>query len=536
MEDGVRGLRNILFAILFSVASVGISAASDIYVAQNAAGGNTGADCADAHAATWFNTQASWGGGSGQISPGTTVHVCGTFVEPAGMTGVFVFRGSGSAGNPITLLFESGAALTAPYWGGQGSSAVIQASGLSYLTVDGGTNGLITATANGTSLANHQDTGTGVSFVNVANSEVKNLHITNLYVHTKVPDDPNGGSDTYAIYWYGGSNIAIDNNQFNDVASGVWYGYPGGTTSSNIAIGPGNVGFNSNHPYTIGGGNTNAILNGTNLVHDNVAHDFVNWDTSNDAFHHDGIFIFAVSSGDSISGLQIYNNYIYGDTGFNGTAAIFLDNEDGCSTTAPKIFNNVLTSSGSTDAWGNSFIDLWASPGAIVANNTVVGSSNALGVGFEIVDSAPTTAILKNNIFSTLNVAIYLNSGTLSPLHASDYNNFYNNAEIAQLHAGANYNLLTTWQAASSGDSHSQAGDPKLNASSAPPYQFADGSSAAFQTGANLGSLGIAALALDKAGNSRPLTSPPSWTIGAYSAAGNSPTPDAPSGLSAAVQ
>ena len=30
-------------------------------IAQNAAGGNTGADCADAHAVSWFNTSSNWG-------------------------------------------------------------------------------------------------------------------------------------------------------------------------------------------------------------------------------------------------------------------------------------------------------------------------------------------------------------------------------------------------------------------------------------------------------------------------------------------
>src|ERR1700722_3909463 len=146
MEESLKAPRKLIYAAIFVILTAGFSAASDIYVAQNAAGGNTGTDCADAHAASWFNSSSNWGSSFGQIGPGTTVHLCGTFNAPAGSSGYLTFPGSGNSSNPITLLFESGAVLTAPYWGGNGA---IQASGVSNVTVDGGSNGVIEATANG---------------------------------------------------------------------------------------------------------------------------------------------------------------------------------------------------------------------------------------------------------------------------------------------------------------------------------------------------------------------------------------------------
>ncbi len=165
----MNGPRKLILALMFVILAAGFSTASDIYIAQNAAGANTGADCSDAHAAAWFNSSSNWGSNSGLIGPGTTVHLCGTFTAPAGSSGYLTFHGSGTSGKPITLLFESGAVLTAPYWGNDpnGFSGAINASGLSYITVDGGTNGTIQATSNGTGLT-YQQAGSAVYFYSVS--------------------------------------------------------------------------------------------------------------------------------------------------------------------------------------------------------------------------------------------------------------------------------------------------------------------------------------------------------------------------------
>ncbi len=61
----------------------GVAKANDIYIAQSAAGSANGSNCANAYAATFFNTAANWGSGANKIGPGTTVHLCGTISVPS---------------------------------------------------------------------------------------------------------------------------------------------------------------------------------------------------------------------------------------------------------------------------------------------------------------------------------------------------------------------------------------------------------------------------------------------------------------------
>ena len=100
--------------LVISVLFVANGFASNIYVAQSSAGGNTGSDCADAYAVTYFNTSGNWGMGN-PITAGTTVHLCGTFTGIAGATMLTAY-GSGSNGNPIIIKFEVGTVLTSPAW------------------------------------------------------------------------------------------------------------------------------------------------------------------------------------------------------------------------------------------------------------------------------------------------------------------------------------------------------------------------------------------------------------------------------------
>src|SRR2546423_6316061 len=108
---------------LFCAWAFGVMPASAkaFYVAQNSSrttGGTSG--CGDALSVAWFNNPLSWGGASHQISPGTIVHLCGTFRGTPGQQ-LLKVHGNGVAGNPITIRFETGANLTAPYWSNNGA-------------------------------------------------------------------------------------------------------------------------------------------------------------------------------------------------------------------------------------------------------------------------------------------------------------------------------------------------------------------------------------------------------------------------------
>ena len=164
--------------------------AADIYVAQTSTGGNTGANCANAQASSSL-TATDW-------SAGNTIHLCGTFSGAAG-SNIVTARGSGTSANPITLKFEAGAVLQAPYF--SGSSGAINVSGRSYIIIDGGgpcgftpasgdsstTNcGVIQNTANGNILTYHQATK-GIVISGSSNIEIKNLLIANQCSFPSLP-------------------------------------------------------------------------------------------------------------------------------------------------------------------------------------------------------------------------------------------------------------------------------------------------------------------------------------------------------------
>ena len=212
LEGRLKGLKNLAPAgtlvvfVTFLMFSSAAANASDLYIAQNAAGAINGADCADAYAVAWFNTPANWGSNSGQIAPATTVHLCGIHNAPAGASGYLTFHGSGVSGDYITLLFEAGAVLEAPYWTG----GAINLGGQSYLTINGGTNGLCEATQNGTLLTYQQDGGgCVVSNSNVSNVIVENLTISNIYVRNcgGVACSDSSGGNTYGIQIWAGTRL-----------------------------------------------------------------------------------------------------------------------------------------------------------------------------------------------------------------------------------------------------------------------------------------------------------------------------------------
>src|SRR5437763_1113012 len=91
-------LASLVIILLFVPAAC---AAADIYITQNTSGGDSGANCANAHSASWFNSNASGG---------NIYHLCGTFTGTAGQN--MLVAPAGSAGNTLTILFEPGAIMT----------------------------------------------------------------------------------------------------------------------------------------------------------------------------------------------------------------------------------------------------------------------------------------------------------------------------------------------------------------------------------------------------------------------------------------
>jgi hypothetical protein len=497
-EERVNGSRNLVLAVVFVILAAGFSTASDIYIAQNASGGSNGADCADARAASWFNSSANWGNAG--IGPGTTVHLCGTISSP------LTIQGSGNSSGPITVLFESGAIMSAPNWG-EGTAA-ITGTGINYITIDGGANGIIQATSNGTELASKVD-DTGINLYQCSNCVIRNLTVANMYVHTYTPSDENG-QNSGGIYVAGGNNVSVYNNTIHDAKWCLSYSFPTGSSYSTVAL-HGNTAYNCDHGVSLQSGG-----NGAN----NTIYDGYLWDDSANYNHHDAIHTWAVQSGTSISGLMIYDNYIHGNWGFGLNSFIFMESNSGGTENNSLAFNNLLVDATTLGHTGCGYI-CNENNSTKIYNNTIVGQNLANGIGINMYG---TNVSVENNLVSTMLEAVGLPGG--SSILVWDYNNYYN--------IGSNgWNGSSTfvgWQSGEHCDSHSAVANPDLSANYSPTAS----STALIQKGADLSSLSVSLLDLDKGGVTRP-SMPTLWDIGAFQY-GSSPAPAPPTGLVVSVQ
>jgi hypothetical protein len=529
MEESVNRPRNlVLLALLVTLAPV-FSAASDIYIAQNAAGGNTGADCLDAYAVSWFNSSSNWGSKAGQIGPGTTVHLCGTFNAAAGSSEYLPLQGSGNSTNPITLRFESGAVLTAPYWSG----GVIDINGNSYVVVDGGSNGVIQATGNGTNLANQQDNGACVigRGGNATNVTVQNLTCANLYVDASLSD--NGGEDTYGIDVWNTSNLVIQNNTLHDMKWAIRNSYGVGNTYSNLTVTGNNI-YNMDHGWfaTDGSASGSAVMSNF-YIYGNALGSMVNWDNALDNNHHDGFHLNTNSSSTRFTNFYLYNNTLNGDPGAYGNAGFFSYPASAAAESGVYVFNNIFVNESANHCWANGPVGLATVGSSTVVNNTVVSNATSCKDTGLVYEDGGTGVTFKNNIMqNTANAAMYVTSGTT--VSASNYNVDYQSA--SWFYAGNWYSSLTSWQALGF-DLNSSTGNPQLTSG----YHLTGSSSVAWQKGTSLYSMcngqpnpGLGALCLDKAGVQRP--SAGNWDIGAYEDSSGSGAPNAPTGLTAQVQ
>lgn len=514
-----------LFCLLFLIFS-STSFGAEIYITQNTSGGDTGANCANAHSASWFNSNAVGG---------NIYHLCGTFTGTAGQT--MFTPPSGTAGNPVVMRFEQGAVLTAPYWGGSfdGSINIINKS---YITIDGdytgstpcgyvgsganGTrvtcNGQILNTANG-SPANSCDTSwpgytyhaysNGIVISNATNIEVRNLKISGIYMNDgslSCATDASAKGYTAGVS-LGGTlgNISIHNNE---LASG----HMGISSSMSSVTGPINIYNNYIHDHgwqmALGSISTSPVT--TVYVHDNEMTDWTNWQYPTSTYHTDGIIASCLqnASGPGFSP-QIYNNYSHGDLGSgSATAHIFCTYAYGTGYgTGCIIFNNTIQFSvaNGTGIWIGGL-----SKNTQIYNNTIRGASGAnagWGIGLD-----GTGAIIKNNTIDTFSYAMVNDGGsaTKTVISQSDYNNFYNiGGGSSTLFSDTKNYTLSSWRSTYGFDTHSIAANPNLSANFVP-----NAGSSLIDAGTSLSSVGITALHSDPNGTSRPQGA--GWDIGAY--------------------
>ena len=503
------------------------SAQTNIYIAQNAAGANSGADCADAHSAAWFNTSANWGSGATQIGPGDTVHLCGTFAAATANSSMLTVQGSGSSGSPITILFESGAVLTSPSWGNNGA---INVNGKQYITINGDTSGgrqgVIRNTAAGTSAGNATLTTRGISCSSGSSGGchhliVKNITIGPIYIH--VPNATNiDQANTNAIQCWPCDNVTIDNVLAHDA------GWMVNANGNNLTLSNSDL-YNFDHGIAFGPGSN---VGGLTVV-GNHFHDMANWDTgSADAYHHDYIHIWA--TGVTFTGGNIYNNTFDGDSGTCCTTAhIFLEDR----VTNLHVFNNVfITPPGRTinilwpegnsprglnNAFYNNYIDAGSAGGD---SGMFSRNQDGLIVINNYWRQGATMISLQSSAPASINNNMYEQPGSWG-YGSTDTGSFATWKGL--LPAGSGQDSASQFDTAAStnmdGTGHPQAGSAAIGAAQ-------NLSALCAKNGGSLPD----ALCADAAGASRPASG--AWDIGAYQLGSSASAPTPPSALTAIVQ
>ena len=392
-------MKVIITAILIVLLFISPSHAENIYIGEQAQGYDSGTDCLNRHSVAWFNNASNWGAVAGKIKAGDTIHLCGTINSP------MIVNGSGMSGSPITILWERDAKLSRPTW--SSGTGFITASNKSFIILDGGTNGILEATDNGTTAAfggtkNYANDIYGIFFDNCISCEIRNLTIRGIY------DRKAGSTDCIRagkpIYWAGNlSGGAIHGNTVSDGFRCLFLPFTGTSTNgfnvySNI-IANCSVAINPAPSSETGHSAKNISIYSNTITGGNK------WDGEfdsqcqakgcsssclTDRWHHqDGIHAFAFS-GSITDGLKIFSNYLQ-DFGTHSTAHIYIE---GAGMTNTMIYNNVLVTTGDNYA-ANGDVAIKAATGTKVYDNTFVGNNRGAAV---LIHSGAQNSDIKNNI------------------------------------------------------------------------------------------------------------------------------------------
>lgn len=539
----------IVLACTFFLAMSGfpVALANTVFIAQSGGTFSGGSACngQSTQAVSYFNSSGNWTSGTPtgqQIGPGTTVYLCGT------ISSQLAFQGSGNSSNPITLIFDSGAEMSASgtTWHANEPLYLVNRS---YIVINGGTNNVgggttdLQATGNGTGLA----TQVSISAIDVSgasNITIENFGCGPLYQHTSASDtSPGADSGGCVTANPQGANITVANSTFHDTTDGILFSVANtGTLNMNVY---GNDFYNIDHDIftTCGSGGTSSGF----YFHNNKIHDSANWDTTADAFHHDG-WILNYTTGEACTQVYDYDNQYYGNIGQMNTSWIFFDNNGG-TLDAVYVFNDVFMNSNPTYTWNNGINIMPNNSGgsAHIWNNTVICPVSG-GIGLQ---TEGQNMDVRNNVSSGCGNFFDTSNAGSATVAAFDYNyyadlipdgtgafGFLGDATTA---SGTLSQQFSSWKTIvdslqAGAETHSGEGSTAdLNSSGQP-----QAGSPVIGAGTNLYSTcsgqptpGLGALCQDIAGKARPTSG--DWDIGAFMS-GTTPTPGAPTGLNGTLQ
>jgi hypothetical protein len=477
------------------------------YVAQTAGTFSGGTNCNGHTAITVATFNAA------TQAPGDINYICGTLTASGGGS-LLAPKGNGSSGSPVSIIFDTGATMTAPYW--SVTAGAISLDGHSWYVVDGGTvcgrvgnastgsdvtcNGQIIATANGNLLANQQTT-VGITGAGMSNVEIRNVGFINLFVH------PTGGAELAdhtqqnAIRFTGSNNL-IHNNYISNAGWALFTNFANGDTGVQIYNN-----YIANMDHGVAYATENANTNATHLlIYGNHFGSMVNWDGCSGNCHHDSVHLFVCDAGCTGSALTgaIYNNLFSGDSGFSNTANIYYEG-----TVHVHVFNNVVDNSCCGENMNNGAIE----PGGtnnLTANNTVIGSGTGTQTTVLVEQGGGTGQRFQNNIITTGAGFWKPSDGTFTAIS----NNLYANGSSNYWICNANFydfTQLSSWTSGCSDSGSTTVSSALLNSN----YTL-QASSAAKALGTNLTSLCTGddvPLCTDAVGVPRPSTG--TWDAGA---------------------
>ena len=498
---------------LLLLASVRLPAAS-WYVTQAGAGSQNGTSAGNAWSLAGLN---SWT----NIAAGDTVHLQGTFTNYA--SGL-VIGGSGTAGSPITILFDSGANFTAGYW-----PTAINLNNQAYVVIDGGANGFIQATNNGTLLQTNDSKGV---YGNSCGSGiiVQNLVLSNLFNKFVFPVDTLSNSPPSVSGIYIGMNNAngtmVSNCVIRQAGNAITVNYSGNCTNctiiNNVAS---DVSFGCFVNCTAAGIAKGFYIGG--LVVSNQATWDGTWQITNHV-HNDGIIINGTPVNATNDAFIIERNLF----GYN--ASQFMSSFIKVTPNWPiysnmKIINNVMVNDNTNANLTNAGISSTENTNCLIACNSIINipglsATNMPGIKIGGDGTGNSITYLTNNLFFQCerNITTDVN---FTNILGEDYNclktNYPAPYDAAFYGQGGTFWSYTDWTNHTKFEQHAQTATPSISLSTFGP---APGDTVLVGNGANLTALSITN---DYYGSNRPPSGP--WTIGAVQGT-NSYTPPVASG------
>jgi len=413
--------------ILLLLLLAGIAKGEDLHFTQSGAGSHDGSSVGNAWSTSEASTAANWGSGAGKVSAGDTLWVNGT------ITSALTIQGDGTPGSVITIKFAAAAKFSAAAWA---STGAILVGGRDHITIDGGTDGLMENTANGTGLANQVDSS--IITASSANSlTVQNLIITNVYIRTIGTEQNGYGTAIEQLGTF--TNYVVNNCRIHHAYIGITGRYDGScrtvTWTSNLIT---RCNWGARMSDTTAASFMDGFTFGFNTV-SNCG----NWDdTSINSFHHNGCYIWAESGG------YFTNSTFTGNTfgpgwGDHTTGGIF---QSGQGMIGPALVMNNLFICETNVAPSNGSIT-WQNGGGFtgrIFNNTFIGGGDGRAIYLNVATAGAETVWIYNNIFQNqTSIALFsLANITLS----SDNNVFWNLRANEGWYAEGFETSLANWQ------------------------------------------------------------------------------------------